>query len=147
MPRFRAMSPVRTDFGVHLLAVEVEDSASAAALFTAVVWSALHRGRAERVPKDHSLSMAEEAEGLWWQRQPETRLNFVTRRVARTSDTRLPPAPPGPLLRCGTPASPVAIRVLHSASPMEWMLGLGTAMNKRGPLRRKRERGRLKASG
>ena len=77
MPRFRAMSPVRTDFGVHLLAVEVEDSASAAALFTAVVWSALHRGRAERVPKDHSLSMAEEAEGLWWQRQPETRLNFV----------------------------------------------------------------------
>ncbi len=57
IPRLRAMSPVRMEVGAHLLAA-VEDSAGVAAFATAVVWRALHRGKTERVPKDHSLSMA-----------------------------------------------------------------------------------------
>lgn len=59
IPRLRAMSPVRMEVGVHLLAAAVEDSAGADAFVAAVVWRALHRGKAERAPKDQSLSMAE----------------------------------------------------------------------------------------
>lgn len=59
MPRFRAMRPVRTEFGDHLLAAVDEDSASAVALLTADEVNILHRGRAERVPKDQSLSIVE----------------------------------------------------------------------------------------
>ena len=36
MPRFRAMTPVRTEFGVHFAAAEVDDSAASA--FVTTVW-------------------------------------------------------------------------------------------------------------
>ena len=42
IPRLRAMSPVRMEVGVHLLAGAVEDAACGVALATAVVWRALH---------------------------------------------------------------------------------------------------------
>ena len=36
MPRFRAMTPVRTDFGVHFAAAEADDSAASA--FVTALW-------------------------------------------------------------------------------------------------------------
>lgn len=61
MPRFRAMRPVRTEVGVQVLVDAAEDSASADALLTTVVWNALHRGKTGRVPKDQSLSMVRDS--------------------------------------------------------------------------------------
>jgi hypothetical protein len=47
MPRFRAMTPVRTECGVHFATV-VEDDSAASALFTALWWIVLRTQRGER---------------------------------------------------------------------------------------------------
>lgn len=57
MPRFRAIKPVRIEFGDHFADVSEEVLGAAVALFTTVECSDLHLRTCGRWPRAHNLSI------------------------------------------------------------------------------------------